>query len=212
MFMSMKGTRNGGGPAQARKRVYRQVGREQSAQETEQRILEAATTLFAERYYDEITLDDVAALAGVATKTVQRRFGGKQALAGRFLAAAGRHNAAERDRVAAGDVDGALRMILGVYELFGDSLLRNLSLEGRVPMVTAFAERGRALHAAWLARVFGPLLSTTTKARRRDAKALLLVATDVYTWKLLRRDRGSSRRQTARVMRALVDAALAQES
>ena len=38
---------------------------------------------------------------------------------------------------------------------------------------------------------------------------LLVVATDVYTWKLLRRDRGLGRDRTERRMRLLVDRLLA---
>jgi predicted acylesterase/phospholipase RssA len=38
---------------------------------------------------------------------------------------------------------------------------------------------------------------------------LLVVATDVYTWKLLRLDRGHSRAATERLMRTLVEAVLA---
>lgn len=193
--------------SRARTRMYRQVARAQSSQETELRILEAATILFAERYYDEVTLDDIAAAADVTTKTVLRRFGTKETLAGRFLAAAGEHNAAARDRVQTGDVDGALQMIFEMYEIVGDVALRNLSLEGRVPIVTAMAEKGRELHAAWIARVFRPLVSSRAAVRRVQL-ALLIVATDVYTWKLLRRDRGLSAAKTARAMRVLVEAAL----
>jgi AcrR family transcriptional regulator len=180
------------------------VARAQTSLETEQKILEAATKLLGERYYDEVTLDEIAREAGVATKTVLRRFGTKEAIAGRFLEAAGKHNQAWRDSVAAGDVDGALRLILEMYELFGDAALRNLALEGRVPMVTALAEKGRELHTEWVARVFSPLLSEDAESRRTDL-ALLLVATDVYTWKLLRRDRRFTATQTATAVRRLVD-------
>ncbi len=195
----------------ARKRTYRQVARAHSAAETEERILEAATKLFSERYYDEVTLDQVAEAAGVSTKTVIRRFGTKEALAGRFIEAAGRHNGAMRDAVPASDVDAALRMILEMYELFGDSVLRTLSLDGRIQMVTAIADEGRKLHTAWVVRVFGPLVRDDPAQRSIDL-ALLLVATDVYTWKLLRRDRGLSAAQAARAVRQLVDRCLSRPS
>lgn len=198
-------------PSIERKRTYRQVARAQSAQETEEKILEAATRLFAEKYYDEVTLDHVAELAGVTTKTVMRRFGSKEALAGKFLEGAGQHDAAQRDAVPAGDVDAALKLIIGSYELFGDAVIRNLSLEGRIPMVTAFAEKGRELHSAWVSRVFGPL-ATNDPVRRKMDLALLLVATDVYTWKLLRRDRKFSEAETAQAVRQLVDQVLRRSS
>jgi hypothetical protein len=46
------------------------------------------------------------------------------------------------------------------------------------------------MHAAWCERTFRP-----PNARRL---AQLIAVTDVYTWKLLRRDRGLSRKQTDR--------------
>jgi AcrR family transcriptional regulator len=190
------------------RRLYRQVARAHAAQDTERRVLEAATQLFAERYYDDVHLEDVARLAGVTTKTVQRRFGGKEGLARAFLEAAGRHNAALRDRVPAGDPARALDFILGMYEPVGDSLMRTLSLDGRVPVVTAMAEAGRLLHRSWVERVFGPLLARDEMLRRSQL-AQLLLATDVYAWKLLRRDQGLSPAETRAVLFRLVCDALA---
>ncbi|MDX2090492.1 MAG: TetR family transcriptional regulator [Kofleriaceae bacterium] len=190
-----------------RARTYRQVARAQAAHATEKRIIEAATQLLAEAYYDDVTLAAVARLAAVSTKTVIRRFGSKDALAARVLAGAAGHHGALRDSVPAGDVDAALAMILETYELFGDTALRNLALEGRIPMVTAFARKGRSLHAAWVARVFGPPVSRAP-ARRAQDLALLVVATDVYTWKVLRRDRKLTAVETGRAMRRLIDSVI----
>ncbi|MCA3011714.1 MAG: TetR/AcrR family transcriptional regulator [Myxococcaceae bacterium] len=189
------------------RRTYQQVARAHSTQETEHRVVEAATQLFAERFYDDVHLEDVARLAGVTVKTIQRRFGGKEGLARAFLVAAGKHNAALRDRVPAGDPEVAVDFILGMYEPLGDTLMRTLALDGRVPVVTEMAETGRALHWGWLQRVFGPLLSAE-QAARQDQLAALLIATDVYTWKLLRRDRGLSPARTRAVLLQFVTDAL----
>lgn len=189
------------------RRTYRQVARAAASQETERRVLEAATQLFAERYYDDVTVEDVARLAGVTAKTVQRRFGGKEGLARAFLEAAGRHNAELRDRVPAGDPALALDFILGMYEPLGDTLMRTLSLDGRIPVVTEMAQTGRLLHRAWLERVFGPLLADDAGLRGSQI-AQLLLATDVYAWKLLRRDRGLSRAETRKVLLRVVNDAL----
>ena len=66
---------------------------------------------------------------------------------------------------------------------------------------------GRALHRRWVETCFGPLLP------RGPARAatvdLLVVATDVYTWKLLRRDRGLSAQSTRTRMETLARAVLA---
>ncbi len=190
-----------------KKRIYRQVSRANAAAETEQRILEAATQLFAEAPIDEVRLEDVAAAAGVSTKTVKRRFGTRDELARTFIEAAARQNLELRNAVPPGDVQAAITMILELYELFGDTVMRVLALEGRVQVITEMAEKGRVLHAAWLERVFGPCCSVTPE-RRAHQLSLLLVATDVFTWKLVRRDRRSSLKQTRAVVEDLVSIAL----
>jgi hypothetical protein len=73
-----------------------------------------------------------------------------------------------------------------------------LAQEERIPALRPLAARGRAEHREWVARMFAP----------GDRLDVAVVATDVYTWKLLRRDRGLSRRATAAAMRALLSAAL----
>jgi len=190
-----------------RKRVYRQVARAHAGAETEQRILQAASQLFAEEPIDEVRLEDVAAAAGVSTKTVKRRFGTLDELARSFIEAAARHNLELRNAVPAGDVPAAITMILDLYELFGDTVMRTLALEGRVSIITEMAETGRRLHAGFLERVFGPCCAVTPE-RRAHQMALLLVATDVFTWKLLRRDRRLSLEQTRAVVDDLVSVAL----
>ena len=54
--------------------------RQQSRDEQRQRILEAARSLFGERSFDDVTMADIAALAGVARATVFNHFPGKHAL------------------------------------------------------------------------------------------------------------------------------------
>jgi hypothetical protein len=65
---------------------------------------------------------------------------------------------------------------------------------------------GRSLHRRWVTDTFGPLLPTGRG--REEVVDLLVVATDVYTWKLLRRDRGLSATRTSARMERLVRAVL----
>ena len=61
----------------------------------------------------------------------------------------------------------------------------------------AFAEItavGRAYHCDWVARVFAPWLDTRAGAGRERLHAQLVAVCDVYTWFLLRRQAGLSRR------------------
>ncbi len=59
------------------------------------------------------------------------------------------------------------------------------------------------MHRAWVEEVFAPYLDVADD--REELTDLLVVATDVYTWKLLRRDRRLGRDRTERRMRRLVD-------
>ena len=59
------------------KRVYRSDLREGQARATRRQIVEAASTLFAERGYAAATIDAVAERAGVSRKTVFTSVGGK---------------------------------------------------------------------------------------------------------------------------------------
>ena len=60
-----------------------------------------------------------------------------------------------------------------------------------------------ASHQQWIVTMFATRLPATTAARRRAVHALH-AATDVYTWKLLRRDLRLSRTETERIIVDLV--------
>ena len=79
-----------------------------------------------------------------------------------------------------------------------------LAQEGYDDVARKATDRGKAMHRDWVRDAFAPGRPTT-----RRVLDLLVVATDVYTWKLLRIDRGHSRAVTERRMHDLVDAVLA---
>ncbi len=192
----------------AAKRPYRLRARADRAAGTGERILEAALALFAERWLDQLTLDEVAARAGVAVQTVIRRFGSKEGL----IAAAGElahaRAVARRDAAPVGDLGGALGTLLAHYEEVGDGVLRLLAQEERWPALRPLADAGRAAHRAWVARVFAPALAARDEGTRARFLATLVAATDVAVWKLLRRDQGLDRAQTELALRDLVGALL----
>ena len=172
------------------------VARAASAAATGERILDAAVELFWERPGEQVSLDEVARRAGVTVQTVIRRFGGRDGL---VAAAAERESArvrSERDEARAGDVAGAVRVLVDHYEALGERVLRLLAEEERVPRLRAHADRGRAAHRDWCARVFASALEGRKGVERRRRLAQLVAVCDVYTWKLLRRDAGLSRRHT----------------
>jgi AcrR family transcriptional regulator len=172
------------------------VARAEAAAVTGERILDAAIGLFWEQPTDQISLDEVARRAGVSVQTVIRRFAGKDGL----FAAAGEREAArvrrQRDQAPAGDAEGAVRVLAEHYESLGDRVLKLLAEEDRIPALREIADRGRALHREWCARVFSAALAGCPAPVRERRFAQLVAICDVYTWKLLRRDAGLSRSQT----------------
>jgi len=189
------------------RRPYELRARAQSAAATGERILEAAIARFATEPYEDVSLDAVAADAGVSTRTVIRRFGSKDEL---FVAAdrlAGRRMLAQRDQAPVGDARAAVSIVVEHYEEWGDQRLLMLAQEHRIPAIREHTQAGRGYHRAWVERTFAPQLDAVP-ARERERRVLALVAaTDVYVWKLLRRDLGLSAAETLRVMETLVSSA-----
>ena len=186
------------------KRPYRMRARAEAAAETGRRILEAVVELHTERFFDQVTLDDVAARAGVTVQTVIRRFGNKERLIEAAAEEGKRQVVRQRDQAPVGDIEGAVKNLVDHYEEWGDSALRLLAQEERVAAFRSVTEAGRALHYQWVERVFAPLLAERTGNARRRLLAELIAICDVYFWKILRRDVGLSREQTELAMRETI--------
>lgn len=190
-------------------RPYRMTLRAEAMAETRERIVAATVALHLERRASDISLADVAAAAGVSVQTVLRHFGSREGLLAAAEAWATREIERER-RSDPGDVAGAMRAIVEHYELRGDGVLVLLAQEAYEPFAGRATAQGRAMHRRWVEEVFGPLLPAGSGAE--TALDLLVVATDIYTWKLLRRDRSLSAHATRERMETLVRAILAQSS
>ena len=178
-------------------RPYRMTARADTSRATTERFLQATEDLFCTDPATDPSLDDIARRAQTTKQTILRRFGTKTALMAAASERAGKRVAAERDSVDAGDIAGAVHTVVTHYEQMGDGVLRMLAEETRNPALREHADAGREVHAAWCRRVFAPA------SKRRLAQ--LIAVTDVYTWKLLRRDRGLSRKETELAMRELIE-------
>jgi hypothetical protein len=84
--------------------------------------------------------------------------------------------------------------------------LRLLAQEERFEEVAEVTRVGRTSHAAWVERVFAGHLEGRRGRRRAMRRAQLVALTDVYVWKLLRRDLGLSRTEAERATREMIEA------
>jgi AcrR family transcriptional regulator len=178
------------------RRPYRQQARAEAQAATRGRIIEAALPLFLERWYDEVTLAGIARAAGVSQQTLVNHFGSKEGL----LEACVAHLGPERRRRAA---DDPVTGVVDDYEVGGDATIRFLALEQRVPAVAPFLDLGRANHRTWVEEAFADRLPSSGPERERLVHAHV-AATDVYTWKRLRRDASLTREATIETMRTLL--------
>jgi AcrR family transcriptional regulator len=180
------------------RKTYSMQLRAATAEATRERILEAAADAFLERWYDDVTIASVAELAGVSGQTVLNHFGAKEQLAAAAYDHVGEQIVAKRYSPEAGDLPALVEALVEDYETTGDAVVRLLALEERAPSLQPLLRRGRESHREWVGTMFGA----------PELVPELVVATDVYTWKLLRRDQGLSRDETFASILKIVEALL----
>ena len=181
--------------------------RAEAVEATRERIARAAMPRFLAEPYEDVTIASVARDAGVSHQTLLNHFESKDGL---FAAAAERFSAdlaASREGRATSDPESVVALLMEQFERSGDGNVRLALLHERIEAVRTGLEQGRANHQVWLAEVFADRLPSDPAERRRTLAALH-AATDVYTWKLLRRDLGHGRRATQRIMTDMVRAIL----
>jgi len=188
-------------------RSYTMTSRADAVASTKERIATAALELLMERRFDDVTLTDIAAAAGVSHQTVLNHFESKEGVAFAAADVVMASTNETRSGVAPGDTVGAMRRLVADYEQIGDANARWAMDVEHLGSLAPLIEQARHSHRAWLEAAFEPYLPAEPKVRRRVVNALH-AATDVYTWKLLRRDLGTTRAETERTMVHLVDGAL----
>lgn len=186
--------------------------RAESAAQTAEDILAATVALWRERSLEEITLQEIADGAGVSVQTVIRRFGSKEGVFEACIDGDAAGIRVERDRAPSGDVGAALDILLSHYERDGDAVVRTLALEDKLDAARAIAERGRQEHRTWCTRVFEPFLPPPGARDHHTRLDAFVAATDLYVWKLLRRDLGRSAGATKKAIRTLIDGLISLDS
>ena len=174
---------------------------------TRERVTRAARRLYLDQAFEDVTLASIAAAAGVSHQTVLNHFESKD---GVLLAVAEmlRDETVQiRHAAPPGDVAGAIHALVDDYEQMGDANIRWIVASERVPTLAALLDEARSGHQEWLQAMFGASMPDTPAAGDRTLHALH-AATDVYTWKLLRRDLRLSRTETEATIVDLVVGAL----
>ena len=177
------------------------------AEETRQRILEAARRQF-DVHASDFTLESVAAAAGTTVQTVLRAFGNKSSL---ILAAIGTFRGRPADFTVPTSPREAVAQLFDDYEEIGDRVVLLLAEEARVPDFADVAEHGRSQHRRWVEASFAADIRRHPARRRATVTTALIAATDVYVWKLLRRDLGLDRAAAESVVLRLVRGAVADQ-
>ena len=205
-----------GGPAkdalsasQNATRRYRQVARAAASERTQQRIVEVFFDLLLAKRLDEITLDAVADGAGTARQTVIRLFGGKEKLITAAIPLSYSRITTTRTLPPDASLTRIVQGVAADYEDTGDMVVRLLSQEEQYPELTPMLNTGRAGHRAWAEESFARYLKGLEGSRHDKLIDELVAVTDVYVWKLFRRDLGHSRARVTHLIERLVEKVLA---
>lgn len=174
------------------KRLYRMVARAESTAATREGILEAAEAVADELHYEEITLAAVSKRAGVSVQTILRHFGTRDELFVATVLHMGMKMSGDRDVEPSDDPKQIVSILIDHYERFGDRILWMLAQEDRHSQIKVFTDLGRTFHAEWCRQAFAPALKGLRGMRRERRLSQFVTATDIYIWKILRRDRSLS--------------------
>jgi AcrR family transcriptional regulator len=181
------------------------TARAEATEATRRRILEAVEAAFDELAFDEITLARIANRADVSVQTILRHFESKEALRAAALLHAGEKMAATRDVMPVGDLEEVVSVLVDTYEQFGNRVLRMLAREEEEAAMRQLANLGRAYHLEWCKQAFSSSLKGLRGQVRERRIAQIVACTEVYVWKVLRRDRGLSPRQTKLAMLEMLE-------
>ena len=188
-------------------RSYVMTARADAVAQTRERILRAAIGRTDRLPLAAVSLADIASDAGVSVQTVLRQFGSRDGVidAGIELALG---EITEELHAPMADIPAAVAVIVDHHEARGDTAILLLGQEASDPHAARITTQGRAMHRSWAESVFAPQLGELTGSEREEMIDMLVIATDVYIWKILRHDRGLSRKVVERRMLHLVETVL----
>ena len=189
-------------------RPYLMTTRAEQVAQTREAIIGAAVSLAGEVTLSRITLQSIAERAGVSVQTVLRQFGTRDALFDAAIEHVLPEVLAERP-TDPDDIPASIDALIAHYELRGDSTLLLLGQESWDPIAKRATDVGKAGHRTWVTATWRHALGAAPEAERETITDLLALATDLYAWKLWRRDRRLTRRETTDRMLRLTASVIA---
>jgi AcrR family transcriptional regulator len=193
-----------------KKRRYVMTARAAKAAATKERIRASAMEVYLQEPIEDFTLEAVATRAGTTVQTVLRIFGSKDELVYAALEEMAAGGVFLRP-TPLGDIKAAVSAFFDIYESVGDLVMQRLNEERRHPALKPSLDQGRENHRDGVKTIFTPQLDRLDGADRAQLLTILVVLTDVYVWKLLRRDMALSRPAAEATVRKMILGVTSQE-
>jgi hypothetical protein len=87
----------------------------------------------------------------------------------------------------------------------GDAAIRTINLEPELEIARKIGAKGRALHRDWCIQMFTPYLPDKQSDDYEIQLNSFIAATEIYLWKLLRKDLMLSKEKTFSIFKNLIE-------
>jgi AcrR family transcriptional regulator len=175
-------------------RTYTKVARAAAEDLTRTALLDSAQEAFFSRHWDQVSLEAIAAEAGVTKQTLLRHFGSKDGLLEQAYSRGFEEVREQRLATPPNDIVAAIDNLIDHYEQVGERAMKIGALPAN-RQLAAFGARARQLHYDWVDHAFGLWLETARGRERERLRAALIVTCDVQAWWILAHDLALSRRE-----------------
>lgn len=189
----------------SRKNIYDNSKRLIEAENTRLKIIKAFGRLWNQYSIKEITLEMVSGEAGVTTRTIMRKFGSKEGLLAESLTVLAAEIESSRKETKASDIDAVLQALLSNYETMGEAAIRTISLEPELEIARQIGQKGRELHRNWCIQMFSSYLPDPNTPEFEIQLNSFIAATEIYLWKLMRKDLKLSKEQTFEIFKNMIN-------
>jgi AcrR family transcriptional regulator len=181
------------------RRSYTKVARAEAERQTRSELLAAADEAFLSGPWGQVSLESIAAAAGVTKVTLLRHFGSKDGLLEQTLRRSLAEVQEQRFNAPTDDIAGAVDNLLDHYQERGGRAMRSTNFDVDGPLAE-IARRARQFHYEWVEHAFGTWLAPARPSERAQLRAALIAICDVQTWWILAHDLGLARSEVRAIL------------